>query len=195
MTKPEREDAELPQARPRFEQLYEDHFQSIYSFVLRRREAQEVGDLVADVFAVVWRRIADVPEPPEDRLWLYGVARRVLSQDGRARGRRLSLVTRLTQTRPLRPDSDIDEPEAAQRLRELIGHLKPLDQEIVRLVAWESLSHAEAAQVLNCSANTVAIRWHRSVERLRKAMDAPSLRPESDPDAWRSSRKEAPDAH
>jgi DNA-directed RNA polymerase specialized sigma24 family protein len=38
------------------------------------------------------------------------------------------------------------------------------------LVYWEQLSHAEAAQVLGCSPNAVAIRTHRAKERLRDAL-------------------------
>ena len=38
---------------------------------------------------------------------------------------------------------------------------------MLQLVLWEQLSHAEAAQVLGCSANAVAIRVHRAKARLR----------------------------
>jgi RNA polymerase sigma-70 factor (ECF subfamily) len=37
-------------------------------------------------------------------------------------------------------------------------------------VHWEQLSHAEAAQVMGCSANAVAIRVHRARGRLREAL-------------------------
>jgi RNA polymerase sigma factor (sigma-70 family) len=158
----------------KFDRLYTTHFQEIYAYVARRRPGHEVPDLVAEVFATTWRRIDDVPPSPEDRLWLYGVARRNLSQDDRATYRRHALISRLVQTRssPLE-HSDADESDSLAFLRELIGHLKPLDQEVVRLVAWESLTHDEVAQVLGCSANAVTIRWHRSIGRLRKAFPAP----------------------
>jgi|SRR6516225_3815605 RNA polymerase sigma-70 factor (ECF subfamily) len=173
MTSPGAQDDDLSSARPRFEQLYEDHFQAIYAFVLRRCHSQDVGDIVADVFAVAWRRMAEVPEPPEDKLWLYGVARRVLSQNERASLRRLSLVTRIAQFHQPSVDSSAhDHPDPAARLRELISQLKELDQEIVRLRAWDGLSHAEIAELLGCSINKVTIRWHRAIKRLRKAMEA-----------------------
>lgn len=45
----------------RFETLYARHYPSIYAFV-HRRSAEiggEVSDVVADVFAVAWRRLVD----------------------------------------------------------------------------------------------------------------------------------------
>jgi RNA polymerase sigma factor (sigma-70 family) len=162
--------------RARFDQLYAEHFAEVYAYVARRRSGHDVPDLVAEVFARAWQRIEAVPPAPEDRLWLYGVGRRVLSQDERSTARRLALVNRLAQNRSTwteRPGGEqSDAPDATAQLRSLIEHLKPLDREVVRLVAWESLSHAEAAQVLGCSANAVAIRWHRSITRLRRSLTA-----------------------
>lgn len=162
--------------RARFDQLYEAHFAEVFTYVARRRRRYDVPDLVAEVFARAWQRIDVVPPAPEDRLWLYGVARRVLSQDERATVRRHALVNRLAQNRSTWTERSVGErsdvPDAAAQLRTLIEHLKPIDREVVRLVAWESLSHAEAAQVLGCSANAVAIRWHRSITRLRRSLTA-----------------------
>jgi RNA polymerase sigma-70 factor (ECF subfamily) len=164
--------------RARFDQLYAAHFAEVYAYVARRRPRHDVPDLVAEVFARAWQRIDVVPPGPEDRLWFYGVARRVLSQDERSTARRHALVNRLAQNRSTWTERSVgeqsDAPDAAAQLRTLIEHLKPLDREVVRLVAWESLSHAEAAQVLGCSANAVAIRWHRSITRLRRSLTATS---------------------
>ena len=62
----------------RFEALYLQHYPAIYAYVRRRLVglAAEVTDVVADVFSVAWRRLDEVPDAPEDRLWLYAVARR-----------------------------------------------------------------------------------------------------------------------
>jgi RNA polymerase sigma factor (sigma-70 family) len=153
-----------------FDRLYRTHFSAMYAYVARRRPSHEVPDLVAEVFATAWRRLDAVPPPSEDRLWLYGVARRVLSQDGRTTFRRRALVNRLAQNRPSHEQSDVDEPDWMADLRELIAHLKPLDREVVRLVAWEALSHEEVAHVLGCTANAVAIRWHRAISQLRRQL-------------------------
>lgn len=181
------------QNRTKFERLYNQHFGDIYAFVLRRRPSQEVGDLVAEVFAVAWRRIGVVPATPEAKLWLYGVARRVLSQDERARMRRQSLFERLSQRRPAPSERmEVEDPRSA-RLCELLEHMRSRDREIVHLIAWESLSHEEVACVLGCSTNTVAIRWHRAIERLRQAMPVPNDRQSSEQPGRVQS--EVPDGH
>jgi RNA polymerase sigma-70 factor (ECF subfamily) len=157
----------------RFDQLYQSYFAEIYAYVARRKSRHEVPDLVAEVFARTWRRIDAVPARPEDRLWLYGVARRVLTQEEPTTARRHALVNRLMHTRSISQEpSVVDESDVAAQLRTLIAHLKPFDREVVRLIAWESLTHAEVALVLGCSANAVGIRWHRSIGRLRKGLAA-----------------------
>jgi RNA polymerase sigma-70 factor (ECF subfamily) len=154
-----------------FDRLYAAHFERIYTYVARRRPAHEVPDLVAEVFATTWRRIEVVPPPPEDRLWLYGVAGKILSHDERTTHRRRALLGRLVQTHSSSSgQADTDVSASVERLRDLIAHLKPLDREVVRLVAWDALTHDEVAQVLGCSANAVAIRWHRSLARLRSGL-------------------------
>jgi DNA-directed RNA polymerase specialized sigma24 family protein len=82
---------------PRFHTLYENCYQAIYACVLRRTTAghDDVPDIVAEVFVVAWRRRHVIPEPPEDRLWLYGVARRVLHDHERRVSRRRRLEARL----------------------------------------------------------------------------------------------------
>jgi len=45
-----------------------------------------------------------------------------------------------------------------------------VEREAIALVHWEQLSHDEAARVLGCSSNAVAIRVHRARSRLRQAL-------------------------
>jgi RNA polymerase sigma-70 factor (ECF subfamily) len=56
-------------------------------------------------------------------------------------------------------------------LRAALQRLSFDDQEVLRLVAWEGLSHAEVAQVLQCSTNAVGIRVHRARQRLEIELD------------------------
>lgn len=156
--------------RERFDRLYAAQFASIYAYFVRRADATDAPDLVAEVFATAWRRRPDVPPEPHDRLWLYGVARRVMSSYWRAHQRRRRLLARVgRQTEPAtvvwgRTERRSDELHAALR------NLRAQDRELVRLIVWEQLSHSEAAVVLGCSANAVAIRWHRALKRLRREL-------------------------
>ena len=53
------------------------------------------ADVLAETFLAAWRRLDQVPPAGEDRLWLYGTARRVLANHHRGQRRRLALADRL----------------------------------------------------------------------------------------------------
>ena len=164
-----------PDAHTRFESLYLEHYRSIYSYVRRRVHdgPADCDDLVADIFAVSWRRLDEVPSPPEERLWLFGVARRRLLEHHRHQGSRSRLLTRLAaQPTPDGPALTSSDP-VHLRLREALGELRPLDKEVLLLVVWDGLTHAEAAAVLGCSINAIALRMKRAKSRLRGALRRP----------------------
>ena len=51
-----------PDARHRFADLYRAQYADVVRFVQRRVDAGAAEDVVADVFLVVWRRVAELPE-------------------------------------------------------------------------------------------------------------------------------------
>lgn len=80
-----------PSADVRFRKIYDNSFEAMRSYCLRRVPVSDVNDVLSDLFLVVWRKIDQVPQGDEARLWLYGVARRVVlnNQRSRRRGNRL----------------------------------------------------------------------------------------------------------
>jgi RNA polymerase sigma-70 factor (ECF subfamily) len=71
-------------AERRFAALYQAYYRPILAYAVRRvAPAEDAADVVADVFTTAWRRIGELPEAPADRLWLYGVAQRVIAAAGR----------------------------------------------------------------------------------------------------------------
>jgi RNA polymerase sigma factor (sigma-70 family) len=163
-----------------FHSLYQEHYRSIQAYAVRRvGPGEDVSDVVAEVFTIAWRRRARIPEPPADRLWLYGVARRVVAGKLRSARRLRQLTTRLQASHAvgMQPgahdqDSEQGHGQSAERdrLTAAIAGLRPAEREALTLVLWEELSHAEAARVLGCSVNAVAIRVHRAKARLRAAL-------------------------
>jgi RNA polymerase sigma-70 factor (ECF subfamily) len=134
----------------RFELLYARRYRAIYAYVRRRLET-DAADVTAEVFAVAWRRLDDVPDEHEALLSLYGVAHRCVARARRSARRRLRLLARLgEQARLQTPEDD------GGHVLEAIEHLRPADREVLMLVLWEGLSHAEAALVLGCSVSAVA---------------------------------------
>jgi RNA polymerase sigma-70 factor (ECF subfamily) len=157
----------------RFEALYSAHYQAIAGYVLRRVAADEADDVIAQVFTVAWRRFGEVPPPPGDRLWLFGVARNSISDQKRSERRRSHLHARLTQdAEAVASRHPVPDHASGDQVLVALDTLRPADREVLQLVLWDDLSHAEAAAVLGCSPNAFEIRYRRARQAAREAVIA-----------------------
>lgn len=161
---PPREEAEVWFAR-----LYEEHWDAILDYALRRTsEREDAADVVSETFLVAWRRAQDVPQD-KPRAWLYGVARRVLANQRRGSRRRDRLVVKLGAD--LSAGVSFEPPSAAAiAIEEALGQMKEEDREILQLVAWEELEPTEIAVALGISPVTVRSRLHRARRRFKKQL-------------------------
>lgn len=155
----------------RFDALFLAHQRAILAYAMRRcASLADAEDAAAETFTIAWRKIGHVPE---DALpWLYAVARRVLANQRRGTGRRERLASLLRVedvATPVRVGEDLDGPAF-----EALAAMRPADQELLRLVAWEELGNAQIALVLGISPNAVAIRLHRARARFAAALSAAS---------------------
>jgi RNA polymerase sigma factor (sigma-70 family) len=164
----------------RFRSLFELRYPAIYSYVLRRLgpSSNDVVDVTAQVFAVAWRRRTHIPKSPEDLPWLYGVARRIVSRHRRSTQRRQRLEDRLVNEAGVQGDTETSPDPEILRVRAAISRLRSKDQELLKLVLWEELTHAQVGVVLGCSTNAVAIRLHKARNRLGNELEKAAPRPE-----------------
>jgi RNA polymerase sigma-70 factor (ECF subfamily) len=166
-----------------FDPLFEAYYGEIYRYCLRRLGRDDAEDATADVFAVAWRRIGEMPEGEMRRSWLYGVAYHVIGNQYRGRRRRSRLTARLAGTRAEPSQSDGSAGEF-EDLLDALGRLSQTDQELLRLWAWEGLTRAEMARVLGINENAVDQRLHRARARLKAHYDRltrTSITPEEAP--------------
>jgi RNA polymerase sigma factor (sigma-70 family) len=163
---------EDPTGRSTFEHLYDACYRDVYRYVARRVPggpgSPDASDITAEVFTTAWRRIALVPPPPDDRLWLFGVAKRTLLRSRRAAWRRERLHRRLMAEALVAGAHRPDDP--AWKVRRALSKLRPRDREVLYLIVWDGLSHAEAAIVLGCSVSSVGVRMHRARNRLESQL-------------------------
>ena len=162
----------------RFRSLYEANYHLILGYALRRADAADAADVVAETFTTAWRRLRDVPEGEEARLWLYGVARRVLANQRRAERRRLRLAGRLREESRIAPSAGT-EPSVERDVRSAFSRLRPEDRELLSLTAWEGLDPGEIARVLRCSRNAARIRLHRARRRFADELERPLVKRDS----------------
>ncbi len=156
-----------------FCRLYSRMYPDILGYLARRIGEQEAVDAAADVFVVVWGRINDVPEGDAARPWLFGVARNVLRNRRRAARRYWRFLERY---RSLRGDQ-FEEPEPIVVRRQdhvavlaALERLRPEEQELLRLVAWEELPYTEIAELFDCSRHAVDQRVQRAFHHLASVM-------------------------
>jgi DNA-directed RNA polymerase specialized sigma24 family protein len=61
-------DLDRDQAELRVRELYRANFRPVHGYAVNRLgAADDVPDVVAEVFTIAWRRLADIPPPPADR--------------------------------------------------------------------------------------------------------------------------------
>jgi|SRR5436305_1072716 len=159
--------------RGRFEGCFREHHARLLAFTMRRLSGREAAEeVVADTFAVVWRRRDCIPDGPLP--WLYAIATNVIADQYRSTRRRHDLGARLAhEARAEVPGSD---PADSLALRDAFAtafaQLEEHEREVLRLVAWDGLDVREAAQVLACSQGAFRVRLHRARRKLAKRLDA-----------------------
>lgn len=156
----------------RFRSLVASHAPAVARFVRRRMRPDDCDDIVNDVFLTAWRRFDEVPSDHE-RAWLYGVARRTISNKVRSERRRSALVDRLVGSRRRNPTDPYE--VIAEHLgpldpvlRDVLEALSPREQEVLLLVAWESLSSSELAVALSISEAAARKRLSRARQHARE---------------------------
>ncbi|WP_110206763.1 RNA polymerase sigma factor [Nocardioides daejeonensis] len=180
-----------------FEELYRQTAPDLFSYV-RRRTSSDAEDLVAETYAVAWRRRSDLPAPVFRRAWLFGVARRLLvahEREQRSRrfwpGEGVGSGTAGADAEPTTPES-AEKERLAGEVAAALARLRPADREVLQLVGWEGLTPAELAMALGVRPGTARVRLHRArqalgadpaVQRLvaRAAPDVPTERAEQAP--------------
>ena len=172
-------------SRQRFEEIYAANHDRIIGYVLRRTiDPDDAADAVGETFLVAWRRIADVPRGEEARLWLYGVARRVLAEQRRQTQRHSRAVSELTvqlraslKTYAADSHGAPDRADAREGLADAFRSLPEGDREVLGLVGWEGLTPTEIARVLDCSPTTARVRLHRARRRFARELDRRDVAP------------------
>ena len=164
--------SQSPSNDVRFQRLYGLHRDAIVSYCVRRIGRDDAMDVVAETFAVAWRRIDDMPKGEAELSWLYAVAYRVLANQRRSTVRFTALKAKLLKTAaetPPDPAIQVVRNEDDQRLIDALGTLKDSDREVLRLVTWEELPRDQVAATLGVSRTTLDQRIHRATQRLRRA--------------------------
>jgi RNA polymerase sigma-70 factor, ECF subfamily len=136
----------------------------------RRRGSADADAVAAEVMAIAWRRLADVPVD-DPRPWLYATARNVVLADARRASRAAAHKATARAGSTPAPEVDDLDPDLARALRAL----SRLDREALLLVAWEDLTPAQAARSLGINPTAFRVRLLRARRRLRAKLEGDNL--------------------
>lgn len=159
----------------RFRVLFDQHWDAVWRFAVRRASPSQAEDVTAEAFEIAWRKLDEVPT--EWALpWLYVTARNLLANLHRRERHTIAVADPAVHHRGAPSDGGaVDEADLFARA---LARLSDRDREVLSLAAWEQLCPADAARVLGCTAATYRVRLHRARRRLRAALDrqAPAAR-------------------
>jgi len=165
--------------REAFAELVRRHERRVYALVFRMvRDQADADDLAQEVFLTAFKSIASFQRGSAFYTWIYRIAV----------NRSLTFLKKRRREKDrseFREDLSVDgpgrdavfSPEARSALNELRGRISEAVDALPDhfrasfvLVAGQGLSHAEAAEVLGCSENTVSWRMHKARKLLRSRL-------------------------
>jgi RNA polymerase sigma-70 factor (ECF subfamily) len=149
-------------SRPAFAGLYERFHRVVHAVVLARVTAGDAPDVVQDVFAEVWSRLADLREPAAFPGWIVTMAR----------NRAIDAARRRRPVSDDKADLAVSPPptsEAAAALR-AIRTLPETYRETLVMRLVEGLSGPEIAERTGMTPESVRVHLHRGIKLLREKL-------------------------
>ncbi len=156
-----------------FSTLFNRHYGNIHAFAYRLCLCgAEAEDIAQETFIQAARALGSFRGQASFKNWLYAIATNRARDRLRQRQRRERLDTALqAEAMPAgmasRPDAAHDRHD---EIRAALGALPLAHREVINLVFYENLNHAEAARVLGCAESTVSWRLFRAKSKLRKLL-------------------------
>jgi RNA polymerase sigma-70 factor (ECF subfamily) len=165
-------------------ELQRQHGPALLSFFARRvAPPQDAAILLNELLTVVWRRTTSAPTDPEElRMWMFGIARKLVLSRGRTIARQDAVVERLRTELSLgssAPTTDV------LAVRQAVADLPAKQAELVRLIHWDGFTIVQAANLTGTSASTARSRYQLARQRLAREL---STRVEDPEPAFSGSR-------
>jgi RNA polymerase sigma factor (sigma-70 family) len=168
-----------------FEVFYREHVEDLQRFVARRVGNRErAADLTAEIFlAAIGSAHRYRPRRGTPKAWLYGIARALVANDRRRRGReragekRLRGSALLDEEDAARMDARIDAAAQSRHLYAAMDRLPEAERAVLELVAIDELTVAEAAAAAGVRPVTARVRLHRARRKLRAELEAAAAQP------------------
>lgn len=155
------------------EQAYAEHAGVLYGWAVGALgDRAEAEDLVQEVFTRAWRAAEHYDAVRgSERTWLFAIARNLVLDAHRARGRRPLTAQEATEAQgPVAPGP---EEAVVERMRvvEALATLSPEHREVVSAVHLDGRTYADLAERTGVGVATLRTRMYYGLRALRAALD------------------------
>lgn len=154
------------------ERYQERIYHTIYGFT---RSHQDTDDLAQEAFMYAFKSLKNFKQKSSFYTWLYRIAVNLalnfLKKRKKEKGREdfveSSSFLERAESSSLSPEGRSVKKELEEKLQEAIDSLPLTYKASFLLVAFQGMSHRQAAQILCCSENTVSWRMHKARKMLQ----------------------------
>jgi len=151
------------------EQLYDDHAQALFGFLLNlTRNEEDTRDLLQEVFVKISRQPNLITNARDHRAYLLRLA-----HNGAIDLFRRRAVREKYQQEPAElfaETADPDEKAFREAVTIALEALPPEQRAVVHLKLWEDMTFDSIAEVLAVSINTAASRYRYALDKLRQRL-------------------------
>ena len=151
------------------EQLYDDHAQALFGFLLNlTRNEEDTRDLLQELFVKLSRQPQLIENARDPRAYLLRLA-----HNGAIDLFRRRAVREKYQEQPVELFSESanpDEKAFREALTVALETLPPEQRAVVHLKLWEDMTFDDIADVLGVSINTAASRYRYALDKLRQRL-------------------------
>ncbi len=153
-----------------FGELFDAYYDRIYAYTYRRVGSIPVAeDIAACVFEDALRGIRRMRwEGKPVAAWLYRIASRRIVDHYRDRQNHATSADEQVAAM----DNPFERVTEQAAVWTAMTQLNSREQEIIRLSFFDELSAAEIAGLWNCTTNSVYVRLHRALKRLKTILEA-----------------------
>ena len=159
----------MKNVQQQFEDLYQQHYQMVYTLCLGYMQGSVVKseDLVQEVFLNVWKALPGFRKEASPKTWIYRITVNTCLLDIRK--------SKKETTQPVAElPHNIEQDEQPQQFEELyfaISKLEKLDRIIILLVLDE-VEYSEIARIVGMKEASVRVRIHRIKHKLNEILTA-----------------------
>lgn len=152
-----------------FVELVRRHETAVGAYLARRVGRELAEDLLGEVWVAAFSSRANYDRSfPDARPWLFGVAHNTIRRHWRSSPAEQPVADVTPMASRWDPWAAVDSRiDAASVLRHALTQLRPEQQELLTLVAWEDLTIADAGRVLGMPPGTARRTLHEARMALR----------------------------